>query len=202
MCRCVFTALLAVGFILRGAQAQEAAKPDQPAAPERLRPADDAFKAFDKDGDGKLNEEERQEMVRAQRERFEALRKEREKQYDKNGDGVLDEAERAAMREAMSAEMAQARPELMKRFDKDGDGKLSAEERKEMIEALRQRRPEGEDARQAAIKRFDKNGDGRLDEDERKAMMEAHRERVGKPENRPAAGKAAAPEKPAEKPAP
>lgn len=58
----------------------------------RNRVSDEVLKKYDKNGDGKLDESERQAMR-------EDLKKDRLKKYDKNGDGKLDEQERAAMRE-------------------------------------------------------------------------------------------------------
>ena len=89
--------------------------------PKRVNAGAEALKAFDKDGDGKLNDQERAAMR-------EQMRKNREKKFDTNGDGKLDETERAAMLEARNAHV--------KEFDKDGDGKLSDEERKAMRETL------------------------------------------------------------------
>ena len=74
-------------------------------------------KKFDKDGDGKLNDEER-----------EAARKE----FGGRGRGPGG---------------AGGREEFMKKFDKDGDGKLSDEEReaaRKEFGGRRDRRPEGD----------------------------------------------------------
>jgi Ca2+-binding EF-hand superfamily protein len=85
----------------------------------------EVVKEFDKDGDGKLNEEERK-----------AARDAREKQmlekYDADKDGKLSDEERKAAREAMRAEHEK---KMLEKYDKDGDGKLSDEERKAMVEA-------------------------------------------------------------------
>lgn len=56
----------------------------------------DFIKPYDKDGDGKLNESEREAMTAA----MAARREEMMKRFDTNGDGELDETERAAMRQA------------------------------------------------------------------------------------------------------
>jgi HlyD family secretion protein len=67
------------------------------------------MKQFDKNGDGQLDESEREAMRAAMAARFGGAggrggpgldREEMLKRFDKNGDGVLDESERAAMREA------------------------------------------------------------------------------------------------------
>ena len=68
------------------------------------------LKRFDKDGDGKLNEQERQAAKQAMAERGGRpgqpgggdgkLREEILKRFDKDGDGKLNEAERAAAKKA------------------------------------------------------------------------------------------------------
>jgi Ca2+-binding EF-hand superfamily protein len=72
------------------------------------------LKQFDKNGDGELDESEREAMRAAMAARFggpgspggggpRMSREEMLKQFDKNGDGELDDSERAAMREAMGS---------------------------------------------------------------------------------------------------
>lgn len=97
---------------------------------------------FDKDGDGKLNEEER-EAAKAAREEMEAARKqEMLDKFDMDKDGTLNEAEREAMRTEMKKRM-------LEKFDKDGNGELSEEERAEMRKHFKDRpghdRPHGKD---------------------------------------------------------
>ena len=114
MKRLYVTSLLAL--LTAGASAQaNAPKPDGPGgfpargerrAGQRMeRRAErraDAIKEFDKDGDGKLNEEERKAMMEANRARMEEFRKAR-KEFDKDGDGKLNDEERKAMMEANRA---------------------------------------------------------------------------------------------------
>ena len=97
---------------------------------------------FDKDGDGKLNEEERK-AAKAAREEMEAARKkEILEKFDADKDGELNEAEREAMRTEMKKRM-------LEKFDKDGNGELSEEERAEMRKHFKDRpghdRPHGKD---------------------------------------------------------
>lgn len=136
LCMTSLLALLAAGA---SAQANAPAKPAAPGAfPARVNMRADAIKEFDKDGDGKLNEEERKAMMAARMAMGEKLRMEREKKFDKDGDGKLSDEERKAMMEAMQKRRPNAGPqfqEMMKKFDKDGDGKLNEEERKAMREA-------------------------------------------------------------------
>jgi Ca2+-binding EF-hand superfamily protein len=70
-------------------------------------------KPFDKDGDGKLNDEERKAMMEAMQKRrpnagpqFQEMMK----KFDKDGDGKLNEEERKAMREARLNAPAQPKP--------------------------------------------------------------------------------------------
>ena len=133
--------------LIAGAQGN----PDKPGKPHRKGPPPpEVIKEFDKDGDGKLSEEERKAMRGAMEQR----NKEKFKEFDKDGDGKLSEEERKAM--------GPMNKEKFKEFDKDGDGKLSEEEQKAMREA-----------RKAMwMKKFDKDGDGKLSDEERKAMPE------------------------------
>jgi len=84
---------------------------------------------FDKDGDGKLNEEEREAAKAGRKEMMEARRKEMLEKFDTDKDGELSEAEKEAMQAARKQMM-------LEKFDKDGDGELSDDEkagmRKEM----------------------------------------------------------------------
>jgi len=108
------------------------------------------LKQFDKDGDGKLNAEERAaaEKARAERgrEKGDGDRGAMLKQLDKDGDGKLSEEERQAGREQARRKLQQALggeganlQELIKRFDKDGDGQLSEEERQAARRAFQDR---------------------------------------------------------------
>lgn len=80
---------------------------------------EEMIKKFDKDGDGKLSEEEKAEI----RKRIPQMLV---KKFDKDEDGKLNDEERAEARKAMEAR----KKEVLAKFDKDGDGKLNPEERK------------------------------------------------------------------------
>ena len=108
------------------------AKPEKggkkPGSGEGRPSREEVMKKFDKDGDGKLNEEEKAELRKQMAERG-AGRKIPPfimQKFDKDGDGKLSQDERAEARKAMEARRA----EMIERFDKDGDGKLNEEERK------------------------------------------------------------------------
>lgn len=115
----ITSALIAVA----AAQTPEGPKPERKGPPGG--PPAEIIAKFDKDGDGKLNDEE----AKAAREAMQAKRKEAEAKFDKDGDGTLNEEERKAMMEERKKEMAS-------KFDKDGDGKLSDEEKKAAREAM------------------------------------------------------------------
>ena len=159
--------------------------------PVRVNPRAETLKKYDKDGDGKLNEQERSVMLADRKAEMDKARQTHEKEFDKNGDGKLDDAERKALMEARQAQREKFMKEREKEFDKDGDGKLNDAERKAMTDEMQKRPPLAAQRRQEMLKRFDKDGDGKLSDEERKAMMAAM-ERERKP---------AAPVLPTEKPA-
>ena len=138
MRRVVFSAILAVAAATISVRAEEPPKLANTNFPSRMtmpmRP--DILKEFDKDGDGKLNEQEMAAMIAARRAKGEMMRKAMEKEFDKDGDGKLNDEERKAMMAEMQKRRANAPQyqEMLKRFDKDGDGKLNDEERKAMME--------------------------------------------------------------------
>lgn len=101
------------------AKPEKGGKGDKSARPSR----EEMIKKFDKDGDGKLNDEEkaaiRKEMMANRTPPPHILEK-----FDKDGDGKLCDEEKAAIRK-----------EMMAKFDKDGDGKLGPDERKAAMAA-------------------------------------------------------------------
>ena len=142
MSRIVYAAGLAIAALSVSAQTNaqpKAAAQDFP--PRMMDMRAQALKEFDKDGDGKLSDDERKAMMEARKTMMEKLMKEREKEFDKDGDGKLNDEERKAMLE----KVRQRRPEgashfqeILKKYDKDGDGKLNNEERKAAMEARAQ----------------------------------------------------------------
>jgi Ca2+-binding EF-hand superfamily protein len=120
------------------------AKPERPereggkkGGPPEGRPSrEEVMKKFDKDGDGKLSEDEKAELRKAMANRGDRPGGRRPppelmKKFDKDGDGKLSEDEKAELRKAMEAR----RKEFIAKFDKDGDGKLNEEERKAAMAA-------------------------------------------------------------------
>jgi hypothetical protein len=84
---------------------------------------------FDKDGDGKLNEEEHAAAKAARGEMEAGRKKEMLEKFDADKDGKLNDDEKAAMRGGMKKKM-------LEKFDKDGDGELNEEEKAEMRKAM------------------------------------------------------------------
>ena len=101
----------------------------------------EVMKKFDKDGDGKLNEEEKAELRKKMAERGAGRRIPPLvlEKFDMDGDGKLNEDERATARKAMEARRA----EMIEKFDKDGDGHLNIGERKAAMAARTQTDEEG-----------------------------------------------------------
>ena len=97
-----------------------------------------ALKKYDKDGDARLSEAEREAMRKAVAgQRLNAARRgfgsfmlppEVVKKYDKDEDGVLDEEESQAAREGMRKQFE----EIRKKYDKNGDGNLDSAESEAM----------------------------------------------------------------------
>jgi Ca2+-binding EF-hand superfamily protein len=132
------------------------------------------LRRFDKNGDGKLDEEERATMR-------ETLKK--EKAPGPSGSGDIGSLSYASGPGAPGGGMDNFRQELLKRFDKDGDGKLDATELTEMVKARQQMQPNGgpgvADATRLGaelLKRFDKNGVGKLDAEELAELAKARQQ--------------------------
>ena len=121
------------------------------------------LKKFDKDGDGKLSDEEkstlRAEMQNRRgggRDRKQWTPEQRDemlKKFDKDGDGKLSDEERTTLRAEIQNRRGgrdrkqwtpEQRDEMLKKFDTDGDGKLSQEERDTAREAMKASRTKGE----------------------------------------------------------
>jgi len=93
------------------------------------------LKRYDKNGDGKLDDDEvaaamdaNRKSAGTDREKIRDRLKERQqiwlKEFDKDGDGKLDAAECATMEQALRSRM-EKNSGMLKRFDTNGDGKLS-----------------------------------------------------------------------------
>ena len=119
------------------------------------------LKRFDKDGDGKLNDAERDAAKKAREERGGKPGQPGRPGQPGGGDGKM-------------------REEVLKRFDKNGDGKLNDEEKAAAKKAHDERGGGDGKMREEILKRFDKDGDGKLNDEEKAAAKKAHDERVNK----------------------
>lgn len=109
------------------ASAQEGERPQR--GPRQLPP--ELVKEFDKDGDGKLNDEEAKAAREALQARREEARKKMIAKYDKDGDGTLNEEERKKMTEDLQAQ----RKALLEKYDANKNGRLDPDERKAAVDA-------------------------------------------------------------------
>jgi Ca2+-binding EF-hand superfamily protein len=190
--------LAAATLFLAGLRAEDT-KPVAP-APAPARPMGamkgrrdaDLVKRFDKNGDGRLDDDERAEakeaMFKEQMDRQTAraaalggTEQERAKMlelFDKNKDGRLDDDERAAAEKFgreraanLPAAGGAVRAEMIRRLDKNGDGKLDDAERGAGIQFIAANLAQFPGVKQ----RFDRNADGKLDDAEQAALDEGLR---------------------------
>jgi Ca2+-binding EF-hand superfamily protein len=120
---------------------------------------------FDKDGDGQLNEAEREAAkaaMEARRDKEDGqFRDKLLKRFDADGDGKISDAEREAAKEARPDRGGkgdgQLREKIMEKFDKNGDGELNEEERA----ALKAFREEHQGKREGMHKKPDGKKNGR-----------------------------------------
>ena len=152
-------------------QAEEAKKPvakpaKREAAKESDRPSRESIiKRFDKDGDGKLSEEERRAAGAARR---------------KLGERQSDQASDSDRREAGIRRRLEAADKEIREAVKAG--KITEEQGKERMAALRKRVNQSQSrgnsdrsrlSREELTKRFDKNKDGKLDDEERASLRQS-----------------------------
>jgi hypothetical protein len=135
----VVPALIVAATLILTASLRAEEAPPAPSSAAKPGPRhEEILKRFDKNGDGKLDEDEKAAAKAYHREhggRREKFREQAMEKFDKNGDGKLDAAEKAEMRNAM-----ETNPRVLKRFDKDRDGKLNAAEKSAAREAARELR--------------------------------------------------------------
>lgn len=155
-------AALAVPVLAQDA-AQRRARPERPGgvgAPGRP----EMIAKYDKDGDGKLSEEERKAMMEDLQKEAKERRKKLFETMDKDGDGKLTLEEYLAGQPQLPNRPAVNRPgqasrdtpEMIAKYDKDGDGKLSDEERTAM------RTDQMKTRREQQFKTMDKDGKGTI----------------------------------------
>lgn len=125
---------------------------------------------FDADGDGAMNDAERQTARVAFQARFgagaghgEFAERIGRRVFDMDRDGELNEAELAAAQQAREAIKTAAYTMFGEAFDADGDGAFSPDERAAIAGHVRD---QAMARREAAVARFDTDADGRLNADE------------------------------------
>lgn len=185
MKKTLLTLIIAAAGILASAQIRPEPKKDggifagmDPATRIQL------MKQFDKDGDGRLNEQERaaaREALKDKSADLEQLKKNHAKdvikKFDVDGDGKLDQTELSAFldeqRKLFDKQRKHIPPrrnfkpskEMLAKFDKNGDGKLDGNERRAMFQHARAKR-------EALIKKYDADGDGKLSDAERNNLIQ------------------------------
>ena len=137
---------------------------------------------YDVNGDGTIDEEERQAMKDARRE----ARAERHAQWDTDGDGEISDEEREAARAALRARIEEKRNERFHAADTDGDGCLSLEEFSAIpaVARLAEKHP---DKVLAIYNRLDANGEDGVKVDEFTAHL-GHRRSGNRPPPRNGGG--------------
>ena len=166
-------------------------------APEGMQSkrGEELLKRYDKNGDGKLDDDERadakeaimQEQIERQMKSrpnpagSERFRSQTMELFDKNRDGRIDDEERGESRQF--AEKLQAAfagmDSLTKRFDQNANGRIDPEERTQIDEFLAELRDFGAGrARSDLMREFDRNTDGRIDAGEMVEMEKFIRPRI------------------------
>jgi len=133
---------------------------------------------FDRDRDGKLDDDERLRMERSLRWH---QRRRLMMRFDTNRDGRLDPTESAAVElaERQEAQALRQRWELAE-WDADGNGALDPPERRALEADLDRRRAEAAERHTRWVSLWDRDGDGAVSPAERAAATENLRQRVAK----------------------
>lgn len=110
-------------------------------AKDKKAPPKHMLDKFDKDGDGTLNESERNELKQAMSERREAIKAKILKRFDSDQDGRLSPEEKKAAAPIIAEERKKIKAAVLEQFDKNDDGKLSMGERQGAREWVKQNFP-------------------------------------------------------------
>lgn len=124
---------------------------------------------FDTNGDGRIDEEERQAIIEARK----AAREERRAEIDTDGDGVISQEERDAAREALRQRILEKRRAKFNEFAGD-DGVLSLAEFSSIPHMSRV----PAEIKAAIFARLDRNDDGSVTFEEFIARLRMHRPRA------------------------
>jgi len=142
--RTIVLSVLCAAAVLTSLQAWAADEPDKRRRPDRskVRPV---VKRCDKDGDGKLSDDEKAAAEAARQARHAEIRAKLLELFDADDDGRLNKEERKAAQDTRMELRWESLPDevkerLTRRFDKDDDGKLSDKERKAAMTARRNRK--------------------------------------------------------------
>ncbi|MBI1372252.1 MAG: hypothetical protein GC159_05760 [Phycisphaera sp.] len=106
------------------------------AAKIQQRMNDAYLKQYDRDGDGKVSDAERQAVQQEWRDKFDQARRDAEarrdlREWDKDHDGILSDSEKKAKEDAEKAraeKLAKENASIIEKYDADKDGKLSGDE--------------------------------------------------------------------------
>jgi len=142
--------------------------------PQQIADLKEAFKLFDKDGDGSITWVELGQVMKqlGQNPSDDEL-KDMVNEVDKDRNGTIDFHEFCIMMAPKLGDSQEVKDgelkEAFKVFDKDGDGKISAKELKLVMNSLGEQLTDEEVA--SMIKDADRNGDGEIDYSEFVYMM-------------------------------
>jgi len=120
--------------------------------------------AFDKDGDGKVSDEEKRQAMEAWAPVGQRMADSMKKRIDTDGDGKTSAEEQKAFQAKMEKGMARWFTKYEKAADADKSGKLNEAERAAMIQGI------DKDIRDR-IKNHDDNKDGKLDPEEGEKVL-------------------------------
>ncbi len=195
----LFASLLAATlFLLAGSGRLMAAEARPGPAGKAAKKSRELLERFDRNGDGKLDDDERaaakdammQEQLDRQMARIaaggtgpagERFRATALALFDRNKDGRLDDDERAEAQRFAEARQdpAALKGEVEQKFDRNGDGRLDDAERREAGEFLAELRNfAGQRLRQELLREFDRNANGRIDDAEMTALEKSVRPRL------------------------
>jgi Ca2+-binding EF-hand superfamily protein len=150
-----------------------------------LSRADEILQRFDKNGDGRLDDDEKadahevmlqermaKELPPAELQGLGYFQSLAVELFDRNHDGRIDESERSDATIFLErGDLMVTQETLTARFDRNRDGKLDDPERREAQAYAIEH--QGEFMREVLLKRFDGNGNGQLEAEEKTAVRAA-----------------------------
>jgi len=111
-------------------------------ADRKKTPPKHLLEKFDQDGNGTLDETERNQLKQTMSERRQAVKAKILKRFDSDKDGQLSPEEKKAAAPIIIDERKKIKAALLEQFDKDSDGKLSMDEREGAREWVKQNYPD------------------------------------------------------------